>query len=567
MAIEPIKGFYVHDEVTNTDGVARLSLDAIEELSRELISRYDGYYTIDNSDIKQGANTNTGGVWNSAKRLRYSKWVHVFKGDAISFFSNYIDQMSFLVFDAQKTYLEERYWFRNGSYVFDGEYYILINFGKRTNVDITPSDFDGVVKVERQTNVFGPNPQENNGNIRGKVKPGGYWLNEDGVAIVSPTGAWSMTEKSPILPNTTYYLYEYIRQNKIPDNIYVALYNKYGSFIKTIVVQGARTGITFDTTDDSAFVIFSGAVPSLNTLYVTTSSTMPVVFTDDEMVLETAKYNRTSWSFISGSKMGINYRGESNEHEKYPHGSKASFLSAVYHGFTAILIDVIPTSDNEWVVSHDNNLASFATDNDGNALASPWNITEHTLAEVKALDLGYKYGSAYVGTRILTLDEAIAFLKKLGVIIVTEAEIGKGLTMYQKLVDTCAKYGIDDKFIMFSYSKSELEYVKQKMPKASLMIWGGDNDTVSARIADAIALKDDNTTVYIDAFANNTNPFTESHINTLIEHNIKYAIGTPTSEPTGFLEYMQNGVGTDYVSYFGTLNIPAYKMLFDDAIN
>lgn len=30
MAIEPIKGFYVHDEVTDTDGVAKIAPEAIE---------------------------------------------------------------------------------------------------------------------------------------------------------------------------------------------------------------------------------------------------------------------------------------------------------------------------------------------------------------------------------------------------------------------------------------------------------------------------------------------------------------------------------------------------------
>lgn len=40
MAIEPIKGFYVHDEVTDTDGVAKYDAGALENLDRSLTERY-----------------------------------------------------------------------------------------------------------------------------------------------------------------------------------------------------------------------------------------------------------------------------------------------------------------------------------------------------------------------------------------------------------------------------------------------------------------------------------------------------------------------------------------------
>lgn len=40
MAIEPIKGFYVHDEVTDTDGIAKYDAGALENLDRSLTERY-----------------------------------------------------------------------------------------------------------------------------------------------------------------------------------------------------------------------------------------------------------------------------------------------------------------------------------------------------------------------------------------------------------------------------------------------------------------------------------------------------------------------------------------------
>ena len=36
MAIEPIKGFYVHDEATDTDGVAKVSIDAVHEFIEDV---------------------------------------------------------------------------------------------------------------------------------------------------------------------------------------------------------------------------------------------------------------------------------------------------------------------------------------------------------------------------------------------------------------------------------------------------------------------------------------------------------------------------------------------------
>lgn len=43
MAIEPIKGFYVHDEVTDTDGVAKVSIDAVHEFVEDVSGTVEGW--------------------------------------------------------------------------------------------------------------------------------------------------------------------------------------------------------------------------------------------------------------------------------------------------------------------------------------------------------------------------------------------------------------------------------------------------------------------------------------------------------------------------------------------
>lgn len=43
MAIKPIEGFYVHDEETNTDGVAKVSIDAVHEFVEDVSGAVEGW--------------------------------------------------------------------------------------------------------------------------------------------------------------------------------------------------------------------------------------------------------------------------------------------------------------------------------------------------------------------------------------------------------------------------------------------------------------------------------------------------------------------------------------------
>lgn len=67
MAIEPIKGFYVHDEVTNTDGVAKYDYDSLVnapdfEALENRVSLLDGFVSLDKSRLVLGnVNASTSG--------------------------------------------------------------------------------------------------------------------------------------------------------------------------------------------------------------------------------------------------------------------------------------------------------------------------------------------------------------------------------------------------------------------------------------------------------------------------------------------------------------------------
>ncbi len=87
-----------------------------------------------------------------------------------------------------------------------------------------------------------------------------------------------------------------------------------------------------------------------------------------------------------------------------PENTMPAFLKAKQLGAKWLEFDVQLTKDNELVIFHDDEL-----DRTSNGSGYLW---EHTLAELKALDVGRWYTKDFAGTKILTLSEVLSFLQK-----------------------------------------------------------------------------------------------------------------------------------------------------------
>jgi glycerophosphoryl diester phosphodiesterase len=82
-----------------------------------------------------------------------------------------------------------------------------------------------------------------------------------------------------------------------------------------------------------------------------------------------------------------------------PENTRAAFARAIAMGADATETDVQLTADGELVLFHDDTLDRTS---DGKGP-----LADHTLAELRALDLGRWYGAAFAGERILTVGEAL----------------------------------------------------------------------------------------------------------------------------------------------------------------
>lgn len=82
-----------------------------------------------------------------------------------------------------------------------------------------------------------------------------------------------------------------------------------------------------------------------------------------------------------------------------PESTRAAFERAIVMGADATETDVQLTADGALVLFHDDDVDRTS---DGRGP-----LADHTLAELRALDLGGWYGAAFAGERILTVEEAL----------------------------------------------------------------------------------------------------------------------------------------------------------------
>ncbi|MHB1318656.1 MAG: glycerophosphodiester phosphodiesterase [Anaerolineae bacterium] len=150
--------------------------------------------------------------------------------------------------------------------------------------------------------------------------------------------------------------------------------------------------------------------------------------------------------------MAIAHRGASSY---APENTFAAYDLALEMGARHIELDVHLTLDGEVVVIHDD-LLDRTTDGSGPVAA-------RSLAELKQLDAGYKFGPAYAGARIPTLSEVLV---RYGQRVHLHVEI-KGTTpgLVQATVALVRQHGLARSVTITSFHRSALEETRRIAPE------------------------------------------------------------------------------------------------------
>lgn len=140
-----------------------------------------------------------------------------------------------------------------------------------------------------------------------------------------------------------------------------------------------------------------------------------------------------------------------------PENTVPSFLRAMDLGADGLELDVQLSRDGVPVVIHDFRLER-TTDGTGR-------VTERTLAELRGLDAGARFGPAFAGTRIPTLDEVLAALPGDAVINIELKNFGLGDEgLARAVVEAVHRHGAAERVIVSSFNPVLLCRVRRLDP-------------------------------------------------------------------------------------------------------
>ena len=144
-----------------------------------------------------------------------------------------------------------------------------------------------------------------------------------------------------------------------------------------------------------------------------------------------------------------------------PENTMPAFGAAVAMGAEEIEFDLWASSDGELVTAHDNRLERVS---DGSG-----EVCDHTLAELKAMDFGCRFGDAYKELRIPTLEE---ILKKLAGRVIMNIHVKiwdsrKPDLMIEKIAALIEKYDCERHVYFMSTNTEALLKMRKRLPYAS----------------------------------------------------------------------------------------------------
>jgi glycerophosphoryl diester phosphodiesterase len=156
----------------------------------------------------------------------------------------------------------------------------------------------------------------------------------------------------------------------------------------------------------------------------------------------------------------IAHRGDSADR---PENTLASFASALEVGADLVEFDVQLSRDGHVVIIHDPTMDRTTT--------GSGRVVDLALAEIRAVSAGYpqRFGSAYVGERVPTLAEALAFLRERSRVMIelkpdavtADAEGG----IEARTIAEVRRAGMEKDVALISFSRKALERCRELAPE------------------------------------------------------------------------------------------------------
>ncbi|MBC6462750.1 glycerophosphodiester phosphodiesterase [Actinomadura sp. HBU206391] len=130
--------------------------------------------------------------------------------------------------------------------------------------------------------------------------------------------------------------------------------------------------------------------------------------------------------------LDVAHRGASAQ---APENTMAAFRAARDRGADVLELDVQETKDHKLVVMHDTTLGRTTNAERIFPGKSPWRVRDLTLAQIRKLDAGSWYGSAYKGQRVPTLARTLRDMQDSGMDLLLEV---KSPSLYPGIGDRVA---------------------------------------------------------------------------------------------------------------------------------
>jgi glycerophosphoryl diester phosphodiesterase len=151
-----------------------------------------------------------------------------------------------------------------------------------------------------------------------------------------------------------------------------------------------------------------------------------------------------------------------------PENTLASFQKAREMGANGVELDVMLCADGEVVVMHDSNVQR-TTDGHGR-------IPDLTLAQVKALDAGARFGPPFAGERVPMLREVAGWAQNdmlLNIELKSSNVRSDGLE--EKVIATVREYGLESRVILSSFNPLAIWRVRRMAPNLQTgLLYAGD---------------------------------------------------------------------------------------------
>ena len=155
-----------------------------------------------------------------------------------------------------------------------------------------------------------------------------------------------------------------------------------------------------------------------------------------------------------------------------PENTLPAFQCALAAGFSHIELDLHVTRDGGIVVHHDATL-DRTTNGTGR-------ITEHSLAELRALDAGSWFDLHFAGLQLPTLAEVLALARHFDGELYLELKTAPPAPVW----DAVARHGMQDRCFFWSFDRDLLGALRRVAPEAHLMARRQDFPDLGAAIAD-----------------------------------------------------------------------------------